>query len=334
MWRLLTLLLVCGIELNGSEFTPPKQVLIVKELADFSDESYGQSVEKVLSEFEKRTGIALKPGPLRKCALKISTQSGQGLSTPKPLIRALGHALIKRGFMRHEIILCDVRIETLRDCGFLPDSPNDKQAFEGYPVVAFEPNALLWSKDKRLFYENQVMPRPGTPPVPWGDARISLLPKTLVDEVDFWINLPVLSDGKALGVHGAIAAASLGTLINADRFMDNPYNATKVAVEVCASPLLSEKNVLSILSFESYQILGGPNFDANWCKSEHTLMASANPVIIDFLGWQKMNAGRAERGVEEIRPEPPIFNAANAGNISLGSCKPSEIVLIKIPSEL
>ncbi len=334
MWRLLFILFLCVNDLRGAELTPPKQVLIVKELADFSDETYGQSVERILQELEQRTGVVLKPGPLRKCALKISTQSGQGLSTPKSLIRALGHALIKRGFTRNEIILCDVRLETLRECGFLPDSLAEKQSFEGYPVVAFEANALLWSNDKRLFYTNQVMPRPGTPPVPWGDSRISLLPKTLVDEVDFWINLPVLSDGKALGVHGAMASASLGNLINADRFMDNPYNATKVAVEVCASPLLAEKNVLSILSLESYQILGGPSFDANWCKSERTLLASANPVIIDYLGWQKINAGRAERNVDEIRPEPPLFNAANAGNIRLGSCKPSEIILVKLPSNL
>lgn len=332
MWRLFITLLLCSLELYGTEFTPPKQILIVRDLADFSDEAYGQAAEKVLGEFEKRTGRSLQPGSLRKCALKISTSSGLGLSTPKPLIRALGHALMKRGFLRKEIILCDLRLETLRECGFLPDSPKEEQTFEGYPVVAFEPYALPWSKDKRLHYENQVMPRPGTPPVPWGDARVSLLPKTLVDEVDFWINLPVLSDGKALGVHGAIAAASLGNLMNADRFMDNPYNATKVAVEVCASPLFTEKFILSILSLENYQILGGPGFDANWCKSERTLMASANPVIIDYLGWQKINLGRAERNVEEIRPEPPLFNAANAGNIHLGTCKPAEIILVKIPS--
>ena len=95
----------------------------------------------------------------------------------------------------------------------------------------------------------------------------------------------------------------------------------------------TEKNVLSILSLESYQILGGPNFDAHWCQSERALLASANPVIIDYLGWQKINAGRAKRNVDEIRPEPPIFNAANAGNIRLGPCKPSEIILVKLPSD-
>ena len=66
------------------------------------------------------------------------------------------------------------------------------------------------------------MPSPGTPNVPWGNPRVSILPKTLFDDVDFWINLPVLSDSKSLGVHGAMASASLGNMVNSERFLDMP----------------------------------------------------------------------------------------------------------------
>jgi hypothetical protein len=326
------LLLLAGIA-QAMAATDPKLLLVEQKLKGFGDGDYMPAVERVLAEFEANTGIGLRPGALRKCGLKLSSEAGQGLATPKPLVRALGTALIRRGFAPDAIILCDVRQQSLQQCGFLPVLSTEPQAFEGFPVVAYEPNAQRWSAEKKLRFENQVMPRPGAPTPPWGDARISVLPKTLFDEVDFWINLPVLSDSKSLGVHGAIAAASLGNMANAERFNENPANATKVAVEVCAIPGLAKKNVLTILSLERYQILGGPGFDANWCLSEKTILASANPVILDFIGLQKINAGRVARAVETIHPEPPVFSAANAGEIRLGSCRPSEIKLVRLAAE-
>jgi hypothetical protein len=326
------LLLLAGIA-QAMAATDPKLLLVEQKLKGFGDGDYTPAVERVLAEFEANTGIGLRPGALRKCGLKLSSEAGQGLATPKPLVRALGTALIRRGFAPDAIILCDVRQQSLQQCGFLPALSTEPQAFEGFPVVAYEPNAQRWSAEKKLRFENQVMPRPGAPTPPWGDARISVLPKTLFDEVDFWINLPVLSDSKSLGVHGAIAAASLGNMANAERFNENPANATKVAVEVCAIPGLAQKNVLTILSLERYQILGGPGFDANWCLSEKTILASANPVILDFIGLQKINAGRVARAVETIHPEPPVFSAANAGEIRLGSCRPSEIKLVRLAAE-
>jgi hypothetical protein len=332
-----TFLLACACLLSGlgeaTAATDPKLLVIEQKMKGFSDADYATSVDRILAAFEADTGIGLKPGQLRKCGLKVSSESGQGLSTPKPLVRALGAALMRRGFAQDAIVLCDVRQQSLQQCGFLPALSTEAQAFEGFPVIAYEPNAKGWAEDKKLRYENQIMPRPGSPTPPWGDARVSVLPKTLFDDVDFWINLPVLSDSKSLGVHGALAAASLGNMANAERFLDNPFNASKAAVEVCAIPGLAKKNVLTILSLEHYQILGGPSYDANWCASEKTVLASANPVILDYIGLQKINAGRTARAVEVIRPEPPIFSAANAGEIRLGTCRPSEIKLVRLPAE-
>lgn len=326
------LLLLLGVAPSMAA-TDPKLLVVEQKLKGFGDADYASSIERILTEFEANTGIVLKPGALRRCGLKVSSEAGQGLATPKPLVRALGGALVRRGFTPQAIVLCDVRQQSLQQCGFLPPLATEPQIFEGFSVVAYEPNAKKWAEDKKLCFENQVLPRPGVPTPPWGDARVSVLPKTLFDEVDFWINLPVLSDSKSLGVHGAIAAASLGNMANAERFSDNPYNASKVAVEVCAIPGLAKKNVLTILSLERYQILGGPGFDANWCVSEKTILASANPVILDFIGLQKINAGRLARSVETIHPEPPVFAAANAGEIRLGTCRASEIKLVRLAAE-
>ena len=68
------------------------------------------------------------------------------------------------------------------------------------------------------------------------------------------------------------------------------------------------------------------------CRSERALLGSANPVIIDFIGLQKINAGRTASGIETIHPEPPIFGAANAGEIRLGTCRPADITLVRLPA--
>jgi len=327
-----TLLLLCLGLRESIAATDPKLLLIEQTLSGFSDHEYATAVERTLGEYEFRTGLNLHPSLLKKCGLKVSSDSGIGLATPKPLVRALTTALMKRGFNQKAIIVCDARQESLRQAGFLPALSTGEQDFEGFPVAAWEQLAPGWASDKSLRYENQVLPRQGSQNVPWGDPRVSILPKTLIDEVDFWINLPVLSDGKALGVHGAIASASIGNIANGERFLDNPYNASKAAVEVCAIPKLANKNVLTILSLERFQVLGGPNFDASWCRSEKSLLTSANPVIVDFVGLQKINSGRTASNVAAIHPEPPIFNAANAGEIHLGTCRPADITLVRLPA--
>jgi hypothetical protein len=328
--RRLGLLLVLIAGPLSAATTDPKSLLIEQRLSGFTDGDYGSAVERSLEEFEKRTGRRLSPASAARCGLKVSSESGIGLSTPKPLVRAVSAALVRRGFKRSGLVICDAQELTLRQAGFLPTVADGAQDFEGSPVVAWEKLAPAWAAEDKLRYENQVLPRPGSAPVAWGDARVSILPKTLFDEVDFWINLPVLSDGKALGVHGAIASASLGNMANAERFSENPFNASKVAVEVCAIPGLAKGNALTILSLERFQVLGGPTYDAGWVLSEKTLLASANPVIIDFIGLQKINAGRRAGNVDPIHPEPPVFAAANSGEIRLGSCKPADITLVRL----
>lgn len=310
----------------------PKLLLIEQKLSGFEDKDYGPAVEKTLTEFEARAGLNLHPAGLKACGLKVSSESGLGLSTPKALVRALTSALTRRGFTPKSIIVCDANKDSLRNAGFLPAASTPDQSFEGLRVIAWGDHAAVWAQDPQFRFENQVMPKPNAPAVPWGDARVSILPKTLMDEVDFWINLPVLSDSKSLGVYGAIASASLGNMVNAERFTDNPASAAKVAIEVCAVPKLSKRNTLTILSLERYQVLGGPSFDASWCRSEKTILCSANPVIIDFVGLQKINSGRVASGVETIHPEPPIFATANSGEIRLGTCRPTDITLVRLTS--
>lgn len=326
-------LLLAVLPANSPALTEPRSLLLERKLEDFSDTTYAKATEELIAGFETRTGVALKPGERRRCAIKVSTQSGAGLSTPKGLVRAVADALVRRGFARENLFLCDVAAAPLRLSGYLPARADLEPKFEGLTVRSWDTEARTWTGDPRLAYENPVPPNPGMPIPDWHDPRISLLPKPLFDEVDFWIQLPVITDSADLGVRGALACASIGNATNAERFTGNPRNAALAAVEMCAAPELDRRRILSLVSLERFQVRGGPLFDAGWCRSEKVLYASANPVILDYLALSKIRAVRAAEGAaDKDASEPPLFQAATSGGVRLGSARPGDITLVRLPA--
>ncbi|MBQ8723301.1 MAG: hypothetical protein IJY80_03330, partial [Opitutales bacterium] len=88
-----------------------------------------------------------------------------------------------------------------------------------------------------------------------------------------------------------------------------------------------------LLSLEKFQFIVAPKFYAEYTASEKRIWLSANPVILDYLLWLRMNACRSRRGFEPILPEPPVFAMASRGSVSLGSCVSSEITLVELPAK-
>ena len=67
-------------------------------LQNFDSAIYSREVEKLITQFEASTGKRVAPGPKKKVGLKIYTDSGEGLATPKALTLAVIEALERRGF--------------------------------------------------------------------------------------------------------------------------------------------------------------------------------------------------------------------------------------------
>ncbi len=310
---------------------PQTKYLFEKEIHDFSQNTYWNAVESLISAYEEKTGRKLVPGEKKKVALKIYTESGRGLETPKNLTRAVRGALIKRGFSAKDIILVDLQERTLRQTGYLPPLRKENDFFwEGSPVIALDTGNFY---NEKWFYENNL---PSKEPVAAlattvediVNERKSYLPIPLIFDVDFWINLPVAFDLPALGVSGAIGNETIWNISNQRRFLDNPANAVQMALTVATIPEFRKKFELTILSLEKFQFIGGPIFNENYVASEKRIWLSANPVIIDFLMWQRMNTLRNAHRFDLILPEPPLFSAAGKGSQSLGSCVFSELELV------
>ena len=321
-------LLWAALAASSLAASEPRRLLLEARLEDFGEAAYGRAVEATLAEFEGRTGRRLTPGERGLCALKLSTAPGPGLSTPRNLVRAVAEAMARRGFGPGRVVLCDGDSHRLRRSGFLPLNPLEPARFEGLPVRAWDLEAKGWSEDARFAYENPVPPAPGAELPAWHSPRRSLLARPLAEEFDFWIHLPVATDSADLGVHGAVACASLGNATNAARFAGNPRNAAMAAIEMAAWPAIDGRRAITLLSLERFQVRGGPAFDAGWMRSERTLLASANPLILDHVALLRMRAARGE--ASEAGGEPALFQAAAGGGAALGPARPAEITLVRL----
>lgn len=274
---------------------------------------YSTEVESILSAYETEVGQKLAPGERGRVGLKINTRSGSGLSTPRRLLRAVIDALEARGFERDAIIIVDYSAHSLREAGVMPPRSRSDARFEGCPVQALDSGQFY---DEDWFYDSPLPPslqqEPGlvgagsrTARLEEGDrARKSLLPAQLLFEVDFWFNLAVGVDDPALGIDGALANATLWNVSNSQRFLVNQATASAAVAEIAAIPELEERLVLNFVSLERYQFIAGPFFNSIYTRSEPRLWVSSDPVALDRLLYDRMNAMRVLEGFPEIQPMP------------------------------
>jgi hypothetical protein len=280
-------------------------------LVDFSDADYRYAVEQLLQDFESTTGHKLVPGTKKKVGLKIYSDSGPGLATPFGLVRGLIAALEKRGFTSENIFLVGLNPLRLRLTGYLPSFSSGTVPFPGHPVYVLESGKFY---DPTWFYDSPLPSRfdpitndraveqaaNGKSTTTTEEDRKSFLATPLFLDADFWINLPVYTDHPVLGINGALVNATLWNASNTFRFFKSPATAPAAVAEMAAIPELREGWVLNIVSLQLYQFIGGPYFNSLYTMSEPKLWMSPDPVLLDALMLEKLNAARKKTGFEPI----------------------------------
>lgn len=289
----------------------PKLPVWDANLGDFSDSAYRYAVEQVLQAWERANGRELKPGKKHKVGLKIYTDSGPGLATPFPLVRAVIASLQKRGYDRENIFLVGLNPLRLRLTGFLPSFATGLAPFPGHPVYVLESGKFY---DPAWFYDSPLPARfdpvtndraveqaaSGKKNTTLDEDRKSFLATPLFVDADFWINLPVYTDHPVLGINGALVNATLWNASNTFRFFKSPATAPAAVAEMAAIPELRDGWVLSLASLQLYQFIGGPYFNSLYTQSEPRLLASSDPVLLDALMLEKINAARKRAGFEPV----------------------------------
>jgi hypothetical protein len=305
-------------------------------LAAFDVPTYEVQVEKMISAYEKATGRKLAPGPKHKVGLKIYADSGPGLATPVPLVKGVIAALKRRGFEHSDIFLVGLNALRLRMTGYLPSLVSGQTPFSGNPVYVLESGRYydpVWFYDSPLpqrfdpiFAQEQTKGVPNTSTK--DEDRKSFLATPLFLDADFWINLPVFSDHPTLGLNGALVNATLWNASNTARFFRSPANAPAAVAEMSAIPELRQTWVFSLASLEHYQFIGGPFFNSLYTVSEPILWLTNDPVMMDSLARDRINAHRKHEGFENIDEE--IRTLEFAETLGVGSTRTKQVKMLPI----
>lgn len=183
----------------------------------------------------------------------------------------------------------------VRADGAVPDYDNIQVATEGY--------------DRDFYYEMPLV----HPKVDSNDplARRSHVVLIVTRKINKLINVPVLKDHQSAGVTLALKNMSHGLVNNVSRSHSTPsLNACGTFIPgVCALPVIRQKATLHILDGLRGVMQGGPGTSAKRPEDvweEKTIWMSTDPVAMDRIGWEIVDAKRVERGLPKVADAAPM----------------------------
>ncbi len=309
-------------------------------LPSFDEPDYDRAVEALFERYERATGRKLVPGKKKRVGLKVYTDSGPGLETPVPLVKAVIAALRRRGYENQNIFLVGLNQLRLRMTGYLPSLATGATPFKGNPVYVLESGRYY---DPVWFYPSPL-PSRFDPIIAAAQTkgvvsdstldqdRKSFLATPLFLDADFWINLPVYTDHPVLGVNGALVNATLWNASNTARFFRSSANAPVAVAEMSAIPELRETWVFTLASLQIYQYVGGPWFDSLYTVSEPRLLLSSDPVLLDALMLQRINKWRREDGFQPVSDDIHTLDFAARLGVGSEDVKDARIIQVPLPA--
>lgn len=302
-----------------------ENVIFQYEVTDFNNIQYSQAVKQLFQAYETFFLKKLIPADKRNVGLKVYTSSGPGLCTPHALVRSVINELQIRGFSKDEIFIIDESSYNLRSSGFLPPLSQRGCTFEGVKVYALD-QKIHW--DPEWHYTSSLSSKHNFFKLFFqDDPTKSFLPVPLLLDVDFWINLPMVTSHESTAVSGALTNATIFNISNNKRFIDNPVHASIAIAEIAAIPELQESWVFTLMTLERYQFVGGFIFNSRYTRSEPLLWLSTNAPAMDYLLFQRINKCRHQEQLPIFEIPPGFFEYCKT--LDVGNYRDIKILKIK-----
>lgn len=194
----------------------------------------------------------------------------------------------------HKILPADVRWGGLSPEGgdqFQIDFPS----YRNDPIAGYDPDAFVWMDL-----------------IPYGDdpkddrkyrSHIGKLVSRVVNKI---IGLPVIKDHGSAGVTGALKNMSHGSVNNVARSHSNTFTnvCNQFIPQVATHPVIRSKYVLQIMDGIRGVFQGGPfaweRDKGKWCWEYNALLLATDPVALDHVEWEIVDAKRAERKLPPV----------------------------------
>jgi uncharacterized protein (DUF362 family) len=247
----------------------------------------------------------VRPGEV--VGLKVNCLAGRGSASTSPmLVEAVCERLQQAGIRAGGLIVWDRLDDDLESAGFHPSTRAGRIRYIGNDQAGYESDLATF-----------------------GEAG-SLLSTTLTRTCDAVIGLPVLKDHGIAGVTMGLKNF-FGAVHNPNKYHSNagdPYVA-----DVYMLPPIRRKVRLHICDALAPQYEGGPSYMPHWSWPFHGLVASRDPVALDYTGWQIIERKRAEKGLPTlrgVRREPAYIARAADAQHRLGTNDPGLIEKVEI----
>jgi hypothetical protein len=258
--------------------------------------------------------------------IKISTQSGPLQSTRRAVVEAIARGLRAAGVSGANIYVFDRDPIQMQAAGYRPTNGGAN----GFRIVSII-DGTGW--DPNAYFQNNLAGK-----LIWGDllfgkdddllSKRSHLPKLVTGTITKLINVPVLQDHDACGLAGCLYNLSLGMVDNTRRFETLGQRGDPMITEMCAMPLLREKLALNVMDGLIAGYAGGPEFKPQYSWGYGALYMSVDPVAIDALCLEAIDAKRREARVTLAAPH--ATHIATAGKDGLGQSDRARIDLSEI----
>jgi hypothetical protein len=255
--------------------------------------------------------------------IKINTQAGRLQSTRRAVVEAIAQGLRAAGVAATNIYVFDRDPIQMRAAGYLKTSTtNQMQEVSIIDGTGWEPLA---------YFQDNLAGK-----LIWGDllfgqdldqdlSKRSHLPKLVTETITKLINVPVLQNQDACGLAGCLYNLSLGMMDNTRRFETVGQHGDPMIAEICNMPALRGKLVLNVMDGLIAGYAGGLGFKPQYSWNYGALYFSADPVAIDSLCVDVLEAKGREARVPLIRPLATHITTAT--RLGLGQSDPAKIDL-------
>ena len=153
------------------------------------------------------------------------------------------------------------------------------------------------------------------------------LSKILTQKITALINIPVLKDHAGAGIT-CVMKNHYGSIHNPSECHGN--NCTPYIAELNSIPAIRDKTRLVICDALKPLANGGPPLNPDYIWPHGTIHVGTDPVALDYLGWQVIDARRKEIGLPSLADagRPPRW-IATAAAMGLGTNDPTRMEIIR-----
>jgi hypothetical protein len=220
------------------------------------------------------------------------------------VVREIIAGLEAAGVKRQDIVAYDRYRHQFYQAGFdkwLPEGVRISNAVEDYDNVQHGIDGY----DPDHFMEmSLILPGDGLDNLA---VRRSYAARFITREVNKLVNVPVLKDHQSAGVTLALKNLSHGLSNNVARSHSSPtLNACNAFIPaVVAIPAIRNKAVLHILDGVKGVYHGGPSAHPQFVWEHSTLYFATDPVALDHIGWEVIDAKRVSVGKKKLVEDTP-----------------------------